>query len=160
MRLAHPLLDQQPYWYQMLVEFATNAAVGATADQTLRITDTHFVCTQIKVFTRIDTCGQRMTMDDMPAATAVDGAGGVPDAAVLVFLEETGTDRQLSNMALDGAVWNPVEGGPLPRPKLFKKSSTVKARFTLERAANTNQGIDCRLVLEGYHDYGLQLPGD
>ena len=160
MSFGHILLDQQPYWYQILAEFPDAAAVGATLDGTVRITDTHFICTAIKIFSRIDDNGQRMTLDDLPAAAAVDGAGGAPDPAVLVFLRETGTDRELSNMAIDGGVFNPFESGPLPRPKLFRKSSTVQARFTCQRSANTNQGLDVRLVLEGYHDYALKLPGE
>lgn len=140
------LSTRMPYWYQATVSFADAAAVGSSGTATINIDKTDFICTRIRVLSRVDDLGTMVTTDDIDAGGG-DG-GGNPDPACLLAITETGTDRAMQQTAIDAYAL-----GVLPAPKWFRAGSTVTLAVTLLRAAAANTGVDVRIVLEGYLQY-------
>lgn len=150
-QVLYDFTSRQPYYYQAEINFADAAAIGSQLTDSVRITDTPFVCTQIIVISRIDDFGTWLNGDDQDGSA--DQAGGWPDPGVRIQLQETGTDRFMAQTAIDGLVWGALRNRPLPVPKLFRASSTVTVTATLMRLLASGTGLDVRVVFEGYQQF-------
>lgn len=138
---------RQYYVYQATIAFTATAA-GTIGSDTFRITDTPFVCTFIGVTHRAAVTGRHiMTASDDGA----DEIGGLPDVAATLQIEETGADRVLSQVQIDGFLYHCNRARPLPVPRLFKRATTVTVNATLRKTTAAVSTL--RVMFEGFLDY-------
>lgn len=151
-------LQQVPYWYSVDLFFADAAAIGTQVSNALRVNDVHFVCTAILVTSRIDDTGVRFGGTD---DVGTNKTGSQPDSAYLINIKDGTMSRNHMDVPIDAGILGGA-GVPrtLPVPLLMRKGSTFTCTVTNLKQTAAGVGQDCRVIFEGYNDFGLTLAGD
>lgn len=148
------------YVYQVTQVSGTADAAGTNYNTAIRISqDADFVCTRLNGSCRISTSGTAAAVGaNIGSSNSANVAGDFPDVPLLVLITEGGSDRQVSNEAVDFASTYGVIGG-LPgvfaRPRLFARSSTVGLRLTSLKLVPASTQWTYRLQMIGWKIYDV-----
>ncbi len=154
------------YVYQVTVLTAAAAAIGTLLSSTFRVTqEAAFVCTRLVCGARVVTLGTAPSdIAGSVVTIAVSGAsaGDFPDAPFLLRVTDGGTDRTLSNEAVDAFFAYGTSGG-IPgmwsRPRYFKPSSIVTCDFTTLKTIPATATWRLKALFSGWKVY-LRTPPD
>lgn len=149
------------YVYETTQATGTNDAAGTTYNTGFTVTqEADFVCTRLNCTARISTSGTAAnigTMIGISGSAAV--AGDLPDAPFTLLITDGGSDRQLSNEAVDAfgayGTWGGLPG-VWARPRLFGRNSRVAYRLTSLKLVPASVAWTYRIIAIGWKVYDAQ----
>lgn len=146
------------YVYQVTQATGTADATGSTYSTGIAITqEADFVCTRLNTSTRISTSGTAALVGSLVGVSnSASVAGDMPDAPFTLLITDGGSDRQLSNEAVDAFPVYGTQGG-LPgvwaRPRLFGRNSRIGLRLTSLKPVPASTAWTYRIALIGWKIY-------
>lgn len=145
------------YVFQATITTGTADAIGTTYTSAFRITqDADFVCTRLNGSTRVASGTGLGGL--VGTGGVVPAVGDFPDVPLTVLITEGGSDRQVSNEAVDFYMVYGSQGG-LPgvfaRPRLFARNSTVSLRLTSLKTVPASTTWAYRLAMIGWKIYDV-----
>lgn len=149
--------NAEHYVYHLTVVSGTADAVGATFSSAVRVTqEADFVCTRLNASTRVSTAGTGTVGCPIGLSNTQNVAGDWPDVPYTILITDGGTDRQLSNEAVDFMSTYGTQGG-LPgvwaRPRLFARNSIISVRLTSLKTIPASTVWTTRLAFIGWKIY-------
>lgn len=146
------------YILQLTQVSGTNDAAGTVYNNGFSVTqEADFVCTRLNVSARVSTSGSPATVGALiGTSTSAPTAGDMPDAPITLLITDGGSDRQISNEAVDAFAAYGQQGG-LPgvwaRPRLFGRNSRIGLRMTSLKLVPASTQWTYRILMIGWKIY-------